>query len=310
MLGRLFVDLFRYGIAGTLHPEKRGAQADERSAGLESTNVIWLDEINGLVKARHGWFLANPYDEYLGRALIVYGEYAELEHEFLCSLLHTGDRVVEVGANIGTHTVGLAKAVGPSGGVVAIEPQPTIFRILCANLALNGLANVTPMALGCGAHEATMSVPAVDYRRRANHNSGGVSLEPPGKGVPVKVMPIDEMLEANLSVELLKVDVEGMEKEVLEGASYLIEQRRPLLYVENDRVEKSQPLVEWIIAAGYRLWWHTPTLFNANNFFGVSENIYANVVSVNMLCVPNEIVLPLVDQLEELTEPGYHVLRG
>jgi FkbM family methyltransferase len=310
MLGRFLVDLFKHGIGGTLNPEMRSGQTVEQIPGLQSTNVIALDEINCLVKGRHGWFLANRYDEYLGRALTVYGEYAELEHEFLCSLLRTGDHVIEVGANIGTHTVGLAKAVGPGGGVVAIEPQPTIFRVLCANLALNGLANVTPVAFGCGAQKATMSIPAVDYHVCAAHNSGGVSLEPPGEGVLVTVMPIDEMFEASLSIELLKVDVEGMEKEVLEGASRLIEQQRPLLYVENDRVEKSQVLVEWIMAAGYRLWWHTPTLFNANNFFGVSENIYKNFISLNMLCVPKETALPVVNQLEELTESGYHVFRG
>jgi FkbM family methyltransferase len=310
MLGRLFVDLFKHGIAGTLNPQKRGDQTDRRSAGSESTNVIPLDDINCLVKGRHGWFLANQYDEYLGRALIVYGEYAELEHEFLCSLLHTSDRVVEVGANIGTHTVGLAKAVGPDGGVVAIEPQPAIFRVLCANLALNGLANVTPVALGCGAQKGMMSVPAVDYNAPAIHNSGGVSLDEPAKGIPVEVMPIDEMLDVGASVQVLKLDVEGMEKEVLEGASRLIKKHRPLLYVENDRLGKSQALVEWIMAAGYRLWWHITPLFNANNFFGVNENIYPRLASINMLCVPKETALPAVDQLEELREPGYHVLRG
>jgi FkbM family methyltransferase len=309
MLGRLLVDLFRHGIAGTLNPEQRGGKTGERSAGLESTSVIGLDEINCLVKGRHGWFLANKYDEYLGKALIAYGEYAELEHEFLCSLLHAGDHLVEAGANIGAHTVGLAKAVGRSGGVVAIEAQPAIFRILCANLALNGLANVTPMALGCGAQKGIMSVPAVDYHARALHNSGGVSLAPSGQGIPVTVTPIDEMLDIGVRVHLLKVDVEGMEKDVLEGASRLIDRQRPLLYVENDRVDKSQALVEWILAAGYRLWWHTPPLFNANNFFGVSENLYVNIAAINILCVPKERSLPPVNQMVELTDPRYHVFR-
>jgi FkbM family methyltransferase len=310
MLGRLLVDLFKHGIAGTRNQEKRSDQTGTRSAGLGSANVTVLDEINCLVKGRHGWFLANQYDLYLGKALIVYGEYAELEHEFLCSLLHTGDRVVEVGANIGTHTVGLAKAVWPSGGVVAVEPQPAIFCVLCANLALNGLTDVTPVARGCGARNGIMSVPAVDYHAPDIHNSGGISLGQPGNGIPVTVVPIDEMLDLDVSIQLLKVDVEGMEKEVLEGASHLIEKHRPLLYVENDRVDKSQALVECIIAAGYRLWWHTPALFNPNNFFGVNENMYANTISINMLCVPKETALPAVNRLQELTDSGYHLLRG
>jgi len=299
MLGRLLGDLWKHGIAATLKP----------SGGSEQPAVIPLDDINCLVKGRHGWFLANRYDVYLGRALIVYGEYAELEHEFLRSLLHPGDCVVEVGANIGSHTVGLARAVGPSGSVVAIEPQPAIFRVLCANLALNGLANVSPLAVGCAARRGTMTIPPVDYHSPVNHNSGGVSLGETEKGVPVDVLPLDQLLDVDRKVQLLKIDVEGMEKDVLEGASRLVERHRPLLYVENDRIDESQALIEWIMHADYRLWWHTPALFNPSNFFGVSDNLFTNIASINMLGVPKRMALRATDRLQELTEPTYHLLR-
>lgn len=299
MLGRVLGDLWKHGIAATLN----------RSGGSEQPAVIPLDDINCLVKGKHGWFLANRYDVYLGRALIVYGEYAELEHEFLRALLHPGDRVVEVGANIGSHTVGLARAVGPGGGVVAIEPQPSIFRVLCANLALNGLENVLTFAIGCAARRGTMSMPSVDYHSPVNHNSGGVSLSEMSNGIPIDVLPLDQLLDADRKVQLLKIDVEGMEKDVLEGASRLVEKHRPLLYVENDRIDKSQALIEWIMHADYRLWWHTPAVFNPSNFFGVSDNLFANVASINMLCAPKRTALRVTDQLVELTEPTYHVLK-
>jgi hypothetical protein len=149
MLGRLVLDILRRGPAGVLASSKN-LPAPE-AVGVTS-NVLSLDEVNCLVKARHGWFLANRYDEFVGAALIRYGEYGEIEHAFLTSLLAPGDSVIEVGANIGSHTVGLAKRVGPTGSVIAIEAQPAIFRILCANLALNGLSNVMPHACGCGDH--------------------------------------------------------------------------------------------------------------------------------------------------------------
>jgi hypothetical protein len=111
-------------------------------------------------------------------------------------------------------------------------------------------------------------------------------------------------------IQLLKLDVEGMEREVLVGASHLIKKYRPLLYVENDRIDKSQALVEWIMAAGYRLWWHIPPLFNPSNFFGLSENLYGNLASYNMLCVPTETSLSVTDQLRELTDSNSHVLKN
>ena len=133
MLGRLLIDLFK-GAA------RKRTERD----------VVALDDLRCLVKARHGWFLANRYDRYLGAALIRYGEYSEIEHAFLASLLRPGENVIEVGANIGAHTVGMARAAGSAGTVVAVEAQPEIFQVLCANLALNGLSNVVAHPCGCG----------------------------------------------------------------------------------------------------------------------------------------------------------------
>ena len=71
--------------------------------------------MNHIVSGRHGYFLANRYDEYIGLGLIRYGEYAELEWIVLDQLIQPGNTVVEVGANIGSHTVSIAKKTGPDG---------------------------------------------------------------------------------------------------------------------------------------------------------------------------------------------------
>ena len=80
-----------------------------------------------LVRARHGLFLANPNDVYIGRALLEYGEYCEHEVQLLAPLLSEGMVAVDAGANIGAVTVPLARAVGPGGLVYAFEPQPLTF---------------------------------------------------------------------------------------------------------------------------------------------------------------------------------------
>jgi len=293
----------------------RGNDVDAKSPGRvqpriltgperRAASVFELDDINCIVRARHGWFLANRFDKYLGRALINYGEYGELEHAFVLSLLHPGERVVEVGANIGSHTVGIAKTVGPGGGVVAIEPQPSIFRVLCANLALNALANVNPCAVACGAQRGIIQVPLLDYNLPVDHNSGGVSLGESDQGLPVSVVPLDEMLDPGVSIQLMKVDVEGMELDVLRGAASLIGRHRPLLYVENDRPAKSPPLVEWVMQAGYRPWMHITALFNPDNYFGMKENLYGDVSSFNMICIPKERPDVPTRGLTEITDPA------
>ena len=91
---------------------------------------------------RHGTFLFNRNDTFVGRSLELYGEWCEAEIELLAQVVKAGDVVLDVGANIGTHAVSFARMVTDSGMVVAFEPQRLVFQNLCANLALNSLRNV------------------------------------------------------------------------------------------------------------------------------------------------------------------------
>ena len=237
-----------------------------------------------LVDARHGRFLANPHDTYIGRALIDYGEFSELESKVLLQLLPAGGTAVEVGANIGGHTVALARKAGLSGRIYAYEPQPVIFQNLCANLALNGLTNVYPHNQACGKDPDRMRFPDINYAVKGNF--GGVSLEmlpAVETGMMIDIVPLNDLKLRRC--DLLKIDAEGMEQPVIEGALELIKSCTPILYVENDRPEHSAKLIETIQQLGYRAWWHTPPYFNRNNWAKNSENAWPGVVSINMLCV-------------------------
>lgn len=259
-----------------------------KSSEIQRDHVVKIDEVNRLVRTRHGWFLANAYDRFLGHALLKYGECRELEHQLFAMLLSHGDHIIEVGSNIGVHTVGLAQVVGDTGKVIAVEPQPHLYRVLNANLALNNIQNVTTHLCGCGMHREFWTLPASDYTKPVAHNSGSVSLSPSGPGIEVQVVPLEELVPDSYAPRLIKVDVEGMELDVLHGGHGLIQRHRPLLYVENDRIDKRRTLIQWILDLDYRAWWHLPPLYNPDNYFGVSDNEYPNVVSVNMLCIPRE----------------------
>ena len=75
--------------------------------------------------------------------------------------------------------------------------------------------------------------------------------------------------------------------------------------MENDRLEKSAGLIELLWRQDYRLWWHMPPLFNPGNFLGIAENIYPALVSVNLLCLPKEMQMP-VEGLHEVTDANFH----
>ena len=248
------------------------------------TKCVPLNKDLAVVAGRDGLFLVNRNDVYIGKSLEVYGEYAGLEGRMLMSVVQPGQTVVEVGANIGSHTVGLAKRVGPSGKVFAFEPQRACFALLQSQIALNQLHNVVAFNEGSGASNRELWLPPIDYSRRGNF--GGVSLQRSGSGwqEKVNVRRLDDIF-FDMPVHLLKIDVEGMEREVIEGARKLIEDSKPTLYVENDRAEQSAALISLIQDHGYRLWWHIPPLFNPGNFFNVKRNEFGESSSFNMLCV-------------------------
>lgn len=265
-----------------------------------------------LVQSRHGWMLANLNDIYMGMAIATYGECNELELAVLLALAQYPGLVVEVGANMGTHTVPLAQALRERRRqLVAFEPQPVVFQQLCANLALNGLMNVTAWPDACGEEPGVVTFPLPDYLKTGNFGGVPMSNSAPASGygsVQAPCVRLDDMLPSE-RVGLLKIDVEGFELRVLKGSRALIQRSRPLLYLENDRAEQSQELIEWLWAMGYNLWWHTPPLFNPQNFFGVANNIYGRLASLNMLGVPREVALVAPAQFIKVEDSTYHPTR-
>jgi FkbM family methyltransferase len=248
---------------------------------------------NVLKTCRHGLMVYNRNDVYIGRSLDLYGEFSQGEIELFQQVVGIGDVVIEVGANIGAHTLRLAQLAGPGGRVHAFEPQRPVFQTLCANLALNSIVNTHCYMYAVGSQEGELPVPVVDYEEP--NNFGGIELgddaewRSVGWEVCCEVVPLVtlDFLFAGLDrLRLLKVDVEGMELEVLRGARELIQKTRPFLYVENDRPAKSEALVDLLRSLGYALYWHDPLLYNPENHFGNAEDVFPGVLSINIFGIP------------------------
>jgi len=234
-------------------------------------------------ECRHGRMVYLRNDWIISRSLELYGEWSEGEVDIFRQIVVPGDVVVESGANIGAHTVCLSRLVGPSGAVIAYEPQRFVYQLLCANLAINELLNVHARFAAAGAAAGMINVPVLDYA--SPNNVGGLALGGQG-GELVPVETIDALRLSRL--KLLKIDVEGMEADVLAGAADTLNRLRPVLYVENDRGAKSENLIRLIQGLRYHLWWHLPPYYNPGNFSANTENVFRDLVSINMLCMPFE----------------------
>jgi FkbM family methyltransferase len=260
---------------------------------------------NQLVRGKDGYYLYNRNDMYIGKSMEMYGEYGADELNALRQLCAAGDIVIEAGANIGAHTLGLAQQVGPGGRVLAFEPQRLVFQTLCANVALNSLQNVDCYWAALGARAGFVTVPELDPAQ--SRNFGSTSLVNAVEGIQVECLTLDRFASLP-GVKLVKIDVEGMEADVLEGGRALLAKFRPLLYVENNLGDKSERLMRLIDSLGYRMHWHLSPLFNPQNAFGEKQNIYPGMVSTNILCVHRDAQLP-VEGSPEVTDFSRHPLQ-
>ena len=253
-------------------------------------------------------FLTFPNDVFVGKSLEVYGEWSFEEVLLLATLLPKASNVVEVGANIGAHTVFIAREVCKAGLVYAFEPRRLLFQMLCANLALNGLDNVWAFQKAVGREAGALLEAGIPTQ--GPRNFGGFALGSlPGADEVIEIVALDDMLERLKPISLMKADVEGSELAVLSGALKLIARDRPLIYVENDRPDNnSRELISFIMQLDYKLWWHIPPLYRSDNFAQTRQNIFANICSINMICAPRERNLE-INSLRPVDDLDFHPAR-
>lgn len=174
------------------------------------------------------------------------------ELRVLQMLLQPGHTFVDCGANIGLWTLVASRKVEPGGLVVAFEPQPTTYGRLLANVRANGCENARCVQAALGDRSGSAYV-----RLDGQHNCATMLSEPTGSSAAVPVTRLDSELEG-LKVDGCKIDVEGSELEVVEGARGLLERERPWLCVEfNTLLAGTTTLEEWpvhriLCEAGYR----------------------------------------------------------
>jgi FkbM family methyltransferase len=240
-----------------------------------SPPALSLPGSNRLKQCRYGVFLYNPHDQLIGRSLDLYGEWSEGEIKLFQSLIQPGQTVVEVGTDLGAHTIFVAKAAGLQGKVLAFEPQRLVFQCLCANLALNHLTNTFPYAIALGDRAGLLS--GIDLAQSLNRPVGGGNYSPE----PVQVATLDSFAIAHC--HFIKFNVGTRLLPVLQGAAQTLQKTTPILYVVSDRPSPPIDALAYLQAIGYALYWHHPPLYNPDNFCQNSHNVFGSATLNNVL---------------------------
>jgi FkbM family methyltransferase len=257
---------------------------------------------NKLEPTRYGPFLYNVNDRYVGQSYAAYGEWKENEIALFRRFVRDGQVVLDIGANIGQHTLFFAQTVGHQGAVLAFEPQRLFYQTLCANMALNQVVRAYCHHAAVGFASGRLPVP-VRVPWLPNFNYSALILHGPEEPDTelVELLCIDDL--ALRRCDFMKVETVGMEREVLAGAVRTIRDLRPVLYVENDVIgyaagggnvlredndARSLALIAQLRDLGYDLYWHVAPFFNPANFKRHAVNIFGALASVNMLGLPRE----------------------
>jgi FkbM family methyltransferase len=229
-----------------------------------------------LVSSDHGTMIVNRLDYRMvdpqrgfgvGFQILEKGHFDPDEVKLAVNLLHVrrrihGDGVVAIdcGANIGVHTVEWAKAMTGWGSVLAVEAQERIYYALAGNIAVNNCFNARAVHGAVSSESGVLEIPNPNYlvpssfgslelRQRDNNEFIGQTIDYRNT-VKVRKLTIDEFDLPR--VDFIKIDIEGMEMEGLEGASRTIEHSHPVMLIEKIKSNAAQ-LRQWLEARDYKV---------------------------------------------------------
>jgi FkbM family methyltransferase len=196
-----------------------------------------------IINANNNSYFLMKNRDLIGQEIRIRGDFAKSERmcceKFLAN--KTQVSVLDIGANIGAFTIGVAKFLHKIGGrLICFEPQRIVFQQLCANIFLNQLDNVHAFNLAVGEKNKTIDLPIIDFHKSTN--PGGFSVNDdirghlnqeyekgttapniyqPSNSEKMQIITIDS-LNIEDEIGFLKIDVEGGELEVLIGAQHTL----------------------------------------------------------------------------------------
>lgn len=248
-----------------------------------------MKKYNVITTTDLGTFIINKNDIGVGWQLSEFGTYDPNEISLMRQVMHflrtkkENLIALDVGANIGIHSVILSSEVG-GGRVYSFEAQRIIFNMLCGNIAINSLENVLCYHNAVSDVNELINIPQFNYGMPMSFGSvefAGVQNEKIGQeprydlSEKVSTIVLDDV--SFQQVDFMKIDVEGMEHKVLKGSDALIKKFKPIIFLEYLKSD-SNDLIEHLVSNKY--------------------NIYSGI-GANFLCFPENFAMRF-DGLEKI----------
>ena len=245
------------------------------------------------INTRYGNMIIFSDDPTISRSLELYGEYCYPEIELILEFVNSTSMFLDIGANIGTHTVAIAPHVK---NVVAFEADVENCDLLRMNCGLQDKKvarkiSVNHLALSNRVGETST---VFDYGKTHLSNQGGTDI----------VMTMLDNIKGFPSVDFIKIDVEGMEYNVLQGAKNTIAYYRPHMLIEMQDSNMNPFVFDLLASMSYNMYWAPCATYNPQNHKHNSENVFGKQHGVlNWLCTPQPIdtkLTPVTDRTDNI----------
>lgn len=248
---------------------------------------------------KHGKFTFFENDTIIGKSLNLYGEYCEWEIMALEQIIEPEWHILDIGANVGTHTIPFSK-LAYRGHVHAFEPNEFSRQLLEKNLLDNKVSNVTsfPYAIG---------------RNNGKSYIGTYNIAVPGNYGEMSTIHSSEYMELTDTmrldaikferVDLIKMDIEGAEPQALKGGKHTLAKFLPTVFVECNKADNLRHIYTRFRRLGYsKMYWCPVRNYNPDNFFGYEKNVFGSGGVINLLMISPKLKVrfdylePIVDE--------------
>ncbi len=171
---------------------------------------------------------ANPSN----RTVAFCGEYDKIDSSIVRALVRRGNSAIDIGANLGWYTTLISKSVGHGGKVISIEPLPEIFNLLKKNIEINKMDNCIPLNIAISDYIGKGEIHFFSGEPDT-HSSLNTLGRSNYRKIMVQVDTVDNLCESyGLNPDFIKIDVEGAERELIQGASRTLRDTKPVLMIE------------------------------------------------------------------------------